>query len=143
MEKITPAGYREPPKFTHKLAHLHRPWLAHPSTHASPPACRLVPKVAASKKCRPPPPKLPPRTLSEWPKFAQKLPQTHQPRLVYSTNNARIALCRLASKVAKFDLHPKKICRRAKTAPTHPQRVTKIRAETTPDAPTAPRLLHQ
>jgi hypothetical protein len=43
-----------------------------------------------------------------YPKFAQKWAYLHQPRLVYSTSNARIALCRLASKVAKFALHPKK-----------------------------------
>ena len=39
---------------------------------------------------------------------------------------------------------PKKVpSTAAKTAPSHPLRVAKFRAETTPDAPTAPRLLHQ
>jgi hypothetical protein len=63
-----------------------------------------VPKVAASKKV----PSTAPRTPSVYPKFAQKWAYLHQPHLVYSTSNARIALYRLASKVAKFDLHPKK-----------------------------------
>jgi hypothetical protein len=72
-----------------------------------------VPKVAASKKV----PSTAPRTPSVYPKFAQKWAYLHQPRLVYSTNNARIALCRLASKVAKFDLHPKKSAAALKLPP--------------------------
>ena len=48
--------------------------------------CRApcVPSRLPRKKCRPPLPKLPPRTLFEWPNFAQ----THQPPLGYYTSDA-------------------------------------------------------
>jgi hypothetical protein len=41
--------------------------------------------------------KLPPRTLSERPKFVQKLPQTHQPPLGHYTSDAH--RCTVASRV--------------------------------------------
>ena len=63
--------------------------------------CRApcVPSRLPRKKCRPPLPKLPPRTLFEWPNFAQM----HRPRIAHYTNDALEFPWHVACKSQKFN----------------------------------------